>query len=167
MHPADLLQAARISVVNPAASKKRVLEEAAHLLAAGADEPTAEQIFERLLERERLGSTGLAGGVALPHARMPGVTDARGAFLRLAAPVEFDAMDGQPVDLVFALLVPEEATEEHLQLLAGLARLFSDNALCARLRENDKPSAVPSILNGEASSDAASGKGQGSLRLPA
>ncbi|MFM1892565.1 MAG: hypothetical protein RLZ44_1642, partial [Pseudomonadota bacterium] len=108
MHALDLLQPSRISVANEAASKKRVLEEAANLLAATAEEPTPEQIFERLLERERLGSTGLAGGVALPHARMPGLDTVRGAFLRLAQAVDFDAMDGQPVDLIFALLVPQE-----------------------------------------------------------
>ncbi len=167
MHPADLLQPARVSVPNPAASKKRVLEEAANLLAAGADQPTGETIFERLLERERLGSTGLAGGVALPHARMPGVTYPRGAFLRLALPVDFDAMDGQPVDLVFALLVPEEATDEHLQLLAGLARLFSDSTLCTRLRGASDPAALMQLLKGGAPTDATSGKGPGSVRLPA
>ena len=78
--------------------------------------------------------TGLAGGVALPHARMPGIDATRGAFLRLGEAVEFDALDDQPVDLVFALLVPEVATQEHLQLLAGLATLFSQSAFCERLR---------------------------------
>jgi PTS system nitrogen regulatory IIA component len=167
MHALDLLQPSRISVANEAASKKRVLEEAASLLAGDAAEPTDEQIFERLLERERLGSTGLAGGVALPHARMPGLDDVRGAFLRLAQAVDFDAMDGQPVDLVFALLVPEEATEEHLQLLAGLARLFSDPTLCTRLRDSADPDAVIEALKGEAGTDDTSGAGPGSVRLPA
>jgi len=117
-------------------SKKRLLERAAHLLSL-ADTAPSEGIFERLLERERLGSTGLAGGVALPHARMPGVTGSHGAFIRLAEPVDFDSLDGQPVDLVFALLVPEEATEEHLQLLAELAGLFKDPETCERLRQGD------------------------------
>jgi PTS system nitrogen regulatory IIA component len=117
-------------------SKKRVLERAAYLLSL-ADATPSEGIFERLLERERLGSTGLTGGVALPHARMPGVTGSHGAFIRLAEPVDFDSLDGQPVDLVFALLVPEEATEEHLQLLAELAGLFKDSETCERLRQGD------------------------------
>ena len=117
-------------------SKKRVLERAAHLLSV-ADTTLTEGIFERLLERERLGSTGLAGGVALPHARMPGVSGSHGAFIRLAEPIDFDSLDGQPVDLVFALLVPEEATEEHLRLLAELAGLFKDPDTCERLRQGD------------------------------
>lgn len=122
-------------------SKKRVLEQAAHLLAQ-SDSELGEGIFERLLERERLGSTGLAGGVALPHARMPGIQQTRGAFLKLAQPVDFDSMDGQPVDLVFALLVPEEATKEHLELLAELARLFHDPALRDKLRNANAEQAL-------------------------
>ena len=166
MRPVDILEADRISVANPAGSKKRVLEEAANLLATESDEPSGEQVFERLLERERLGSTGLTGGVALPHARMPGVTEARGAFLRLAEAVEFDAMDGQPVDLVFALLVPENATEEHLQLLAALARLFNNESLRTRLRTSEA-SEIPKLLAEEDGANAASGEGSGSVRLPA
>ena len=149
----DILALGNISVADEASSKKRVLEQAARLLAASAEEPSAEQIFERLLERERLGSTGLAGGVALPHARMPGVTASRGAFLRLAEPVEFDALDGTPVDLVFALLVPEEATDEHLQLLAQLAGMFNDAGLRDRLREADAEDAL-AILTGKSAANA-------------
>ena len=128
-------------------SKKRLLERAAELLAAG-DQTFAESIFERLLERERLGSTGLAGGVALPHARMPGVSEAIGAFIRLGDAIEFDALDGQPVDLVFALMVPEEATEEHLQLLAELARMFNDADTRERLR-NGSTEQVLDLLTGQ------------------
>lgn len=128
-----ILDLSSIRVNDPAHSKKRVLEHAAQLLSHD-DSELAERIFERLLERERLGSTGLAGGVALPHARMPGLSGTQGAFLRLNRPVEFDSIDRQPVDLVFALLVPEEATDEHLKLLAGLARLFHDAALREKLR---------------------------------
>lgn len=137
MLPSGILDASRISVADTAPSKKRVLEHAARLLAANGEEPGVEQVFERLLERERLGSTGLAGGVALPHARMPGIVESRGAFLRLAESVEFDALDGEPVDLVFALLVPEDANEEHLRLLAQLAARFNDATLRERLREAD------------------------------
>jgi len=135
MLPPGILDESRVSIADPSASKKRVLESAARLLAVDGDEESGTaQVFERLLERERLGSTGLAGGVALPHARMPGLENSRGAFIRLAEPVEFDALDGGAVDLVFALLVPEEANEEHLQLLAQLASRFNDPGLRERLR---------------------------------
>lgn len=154
MLPNGILEPGSISVADSASSKKRVLEQAARLLAGTAEEPDAEQIFERLLERERLGSTGLAGGVALPHARMPGIDDSRGAFLQLAQAVEFDALDGNPVDLVFALLVPEDANEEHLQLLAKLAAMFNEKELRDRLREAGAEEAL-AILTGNSSSHAA------------
>jgi PTS system nitrogen regulatory IIA component len=166
MQPADILTRRRVGLSSKAASKKRLLEEAAELLAGGLEELTGEQVYERLLERERLGSTGLSGGVALPHARIAGIDEARGAFLRLAEPVDFDAMDGQPVDLVFALLVPEEATDEHLQLLASLARAFSDEAVRERLRQAEEDQ-ILSIIAGEEETDAAGGRGPGSVRLPA
>lgn len=154
MLPNGILEPGSISIADPASSKKRVLEQAARLLAGTADEPEAEQIFERLLERERLGSTGLAGGVALPHARMPGIGESRGAFLQLAKPVEFDALDGSPVDLVFALLVPEDANEEHLQLLAKLAAMFNEQELRDRLRQAEAEGAM-AILTGNSNSHAA------------
>jgi PTS system nitrogen regulatory IIA component len=154
MLPNSILEAGSISIADPASSKKRILEQAARLLAGSAEEPDAEQIFERLLERERLGSTGLAGGVALPHARMPGLEESRGAFLQLANAVEFDALDGNPVDLVFALLVPENANEEHLQLLARLAAMFNEEELRERLRKAGTDEAL-AILTGKSSTHAA------------
>jgi PTS system nitrogen regulatory IIA component len=154
MLPNSILEAGSISIADPASSKKRILEQAARLLAGSAEEPDAEQIFERLLERERLGSTGLAGGVALPHARMPGLEESRGAFLQLANAVEFDALDGSPVDLVFALLVPENANEEHLQLLARLAAMFNEEELRERLRKAGTEEAL-AILTGKSSTHAA------------
>jgi PTS system nitrogen regulatory IIA component len=154
MLPKGILEPGSVSIADPASSKKRVLEQAARLLAGNRDEPGAEQIFERLLERERLGSTGLAGGVALPHARMPGMNQSCGAFLRLAEPVDFDALDGQPVDLVFALLVPEDANEQHLQLLAELATMFNAEELRNRLRTADTDQAI-AILTGQSSIHAA------------
>ncbi|MCB1725464.1 MAG: PTS IIA-like nitrogen regulatory protein PtsN [Chromatiaceae bacterium] len=154
MLPEGILALHSISIADPASSKKRVLEHAARLLAQADTELDAEPVFERLLERERLGSTGLAGGVALPHARVPGLTGSHGAFLRLAEPVEFDALDGQPVDLVFALLVPEEATDEHLQLLSALARMFNETELRDRLRDADPEEAL-AILTGHSTTHAA------------
>jgi PTS system nitrogen regulatory IIA component len=134
-------------------SKKRVLERSAHLLAPD-DTELAERVFERLLERERLGSTGLADGVALPHARVPGVSSTYGAFIRLAQPIDFDALDGQPVDLVFALLVPEEATNEHLQLLATLAGMFKEADFRQQLRNADAEQAH-ALLTGQSAHHAA------------
>lgn len=154
MLPNSILETGSISIADPASSKKRILEQAARLLAGSAEEPDAELIFERLLERERLGSTGLAGGVALPHARMPGLEESRGAFLQLANAVEFDALDGDPVDLVFALLVPEHANEEHLQLLAKLAAMFNEEELRERLRKAGTDEAL-AILTGKSSTHAA------------
>jgi PTS system nitrogen regulatory IIA component len=133
--PVNFLITERISCGSTAVSKKRVLEEVARLLASSNPELSQDAVFDKLLERERLGSTGLGQGIALPHARMHGVSEACGAFVQLTSAAEFDAMDSQPVDLVFGLLVPEEATQEHLQLLATLAALFSNAQFCLRLRQ--------------------------------
>lgn len=133
--PDDFLALERISCQNSAASKKRVLEEIGQLLSAATSELTGAEIFGKLLERERLGSTGLGQGIALPHARISGIEQARGAFIQLQSGVDFDAIDNQPVDLAFGLIVPQDATGEHLKLLARLASLFSNQELCARLRE--------------------------------
>jgi PTS system nitrogen regulatory IIA component len=123
-----------IRLNDDSSSKKRALEQAAKLLSRD-DPELANDIFDRLLERERLGSTGLAGGVALPHARMPGIENTRGAFIRLDEGVDFDALDQQPVDLIFALMVPEDAPDMHLQILAKLAALFGDAAKADALRK--------------------------------
>lgn len=145
----DILTSDRIDLNESASSKKRVLEAAASLLAKADSQPESEQIFEHLLERERLGSTGLSGGVALPHTRMPGINNSRGALIRLKAPVDFDAMDGQPVDLVFALAVPEDANQTHLQLLAQLAGMLGDQAFCERLRHTQSANEALSLLTQE------------------
>ena len=95
---------------------------------------TADDIFERLLNRERLGSTGIGEGIAIPHCRLPACDKAFGVLLRLEQAIDYDAIDRQPVDLVFALLVPEEATDEHLQVLSMLARNFSEAEFRQALR---------------------------------
>lgn len=97
---------------------------------AGLDQNAA---FQSLIERERLGSTGIGNGVALPHGRVKGLKKAVGAFATLAEEVNYDSADGKPINLVFALLVPEEADEQHLQILSELAGLFNDEALRDRL----------------------------------
>jgi PTS system nitrogen regulatory IIA component len=152
MFPANFIDTKRIGCQVEAKSKKRVLEQLGHLLAQTLPGLTQDLIFDRLLERERLGSTGLGQGIALPHARMKELPQAYGAFIQLRKGVEFDAFDNHPVDLAFALLVPESATEEHLQLLAALASMFSNPQVCAELRESATPDEVlQKILDWEAS----------------
>src|SRR5438093_13425469 len=125
---AKLLAPANVVTDLQVSSKKRLFEqvglmfEIQHGLARSL-------VFDSLLARERLGSTGLGQGVAIPHGRIKGLKEALGAFIRLAQPVPFDAPDANPVTLVFVLLVPEKATEKHLQILSELAQMFSDKAL--------------------------------------
>src|SRR3990172_6722589 len=109
-------------------SKKRMFEQAG-LIFENNQGVARSLVFDSLFARERLGSTGLGQGVAIPHGRIKGLKEAVGAFVRLAQPVPFDAPDGKPVNLVFLLLVPEQATEQHLQILSELAQMFSDRDL--------------------------------------
>jgi PTS system nitrogen regulatory IIA component len=125
---AKLLSPAHIALDLPVSSKKRLFEQAG-LLFENQYGVARSLVFDSLFARERLGSTGLGQGVAIPHGRIKGLKEARGAFLRLAQPVPFDAPDGNPVNLVFVLLVPEKATEKHLQILSELAQMFSDKSL--------------------------------------
>ena len=151
MFPADFLTTDRINCQSTAASKKRVLEELGGLLAASAEGLAKDRVFDKLLERERLGSTGLGQGIALPHARIKGVEDARGALIQLQSGIDFDAIDDQPVNIVFGLLVPEEATQEHLELLAKLATIFSDTDFCNSLRKaENQEAALASIMSRQA-----------------
>ena len=122
----ELITPQRISVSLPVTSKKRLLEHLSELLGHDAIGVDAQAAFQCLVERERLGSTGIGEGVALPHGRVPGLRQAVGAFVTLSQPMDFDAIDSKPVNMVFALLVPEAATSEHLQLLARLATVFRD-----------------------------------------
>jgi PTS system nitrogen regulatory IIA component len=125
---ARLLAPNHVLVDLPVSSKKRLFEQAG-LLFENHDGIARSTVFDSLFARERLGSTGLGQGVAIPHGRIKGLKDALGALLRVAQPVPFDSPDGQPVSLVFVLLVPEKATEKHLQILSELAQMFSDKAL--------------------------------------
>jgi PTS system nitrogen regulatory IIA component len=156
MLPEGLLKEEQICLSDHATSKKKVLERLASLLTIEGRPPGSEQIYEKLLERERLGSTGMSHGIALPHARIKGLRHPRGAFLRLEEPIDFDTLDGQPVDLVFGLLVPEQATKEHLALLAELARLFANDQLCNRVRTARDAVEVQQLLNPPPLPDAAS-----------
>ena len=111
-----------------ASSKKRLFEQAG-LLFENHDKLARSVVFDSLFAREKLGTTGLGQGVAIPHGRIKGLKEALGALVRLAQPVPFESPDGQPVSLAFVLLVPEKATEKHLQILSELAQMFSDRAL--------------------------------------
>jgi nitrogen PTS system EIIA component len=146
MRITELLIPEKIAVGPVAGSKKRILEQLSELLAQGAGDLDPADIFDCLLARERLGSTGLGEGVAIPHARMAGSRHTLAAFVRLDQGIDFDAMDQQPVDLFCALLVPEESAEDHLQLLAQLAEMFRDAELRKRLRETRDPTALLHIL---------------------
>ena len=134
MQVSQLLEVERINCNYHAASKKRVLEQLSQMIASVDTTLTQAQVFDSLISRERLGSTGLGRGVAIPHARIKNSEHTVAALITLEEGVDFDAIDGQPVDLLFALLVPENATEEHLQLLAQLAEMFSDRDLVGHLR---------------------------------
>src|ERR1041384_4684373 len=125
---AKILSPSHVVADLQASSKKRLFEQAG-LLFENHDKIGRSTVFDSLFAREKLGSTGLGQGVAIPHGRIKGLKEALGAFVRLAQPVPFESPDGQPVSLAFILLVPEKATEKHLQILSELAQLFSDRAL--------------------------------------
>ncbi|HKO88744.1 MAG TPA: PTS IIA-like nitrogen regulatory protein PtsN [Burkholderiales bacterium] len=125
---AKLLAPGNILLNLDISSKKRMFEQVG-LLFENNQGIARNLVFDSLFARERLGSTGLGQGVAIPHGRIKGLREAIGAFVRLDTPVAFDAPDGQPVSLIFVLLVPEQATEHHLQILSELAQMFSDKDL--------------------------------------
>ncbi len=129
-----LITPERIRCESGVASKEQVLQRTGELIEASEHSLDAEEVSSRLMARERLGSTGLGHGVALPHARISGLGQPLGALLRLDEGIDFEAFDKAPVDLLFALVVPEHFTDEHLQILATLAEMFSDSVLCERLR---------------------------------
>lgn len=138
---AKLLPPANIVLDLEVSSKKRMFEQAG-LLFENNQGIARSLVFESLFARERLGSTGLGQGVAIPHGRIKGLRDPVGAFVRLKTPVAFDAPDGKPVTLVFVLLVPEQATEQHLQILSELAQMFSDRELRGQLTSANDPGAL-------------------------
>ena len=121
----NILSVSQVLLDLDASSKKRVFEQAGMLFETHLGLGRSI-IFDSLFAREKLGSTGLGQGIAIPHGRIKGLKHAAGAFMRLATPVPFDSPDGRPVNLLFILLVPEQATEQHLQILSELAQRFSD-----------------------------------------
>ena len=141
-----ILPAGNVLLDGESASKKRVFERAG-ILFENQLQIARSQIYDSLFARERLGSTGLGHGVAIPHGRVKGLRDAVGAFFKTTHPIAFDAPDGQPVHLIFVLLVPERATDLHLQLLGELAQVFSDKAVRERLQALDDPAEIHRLFS--------------------
>jgi len=146
MQLADLLTVERIAASSRATSKKRVLEQLSETLTQSPDSEDTRALFESLCSRERMGSTGLGHGVAIPHARMNGLKEVRAAFLRLQKPLEFDAPDQLPVDLVIGLAVPLDCTETHLKILAKVAEQLSDSEFRDALRQAPDSAAMLTLL---------------------
>ena len=140
-----LLPPANVILELDASSKKRVFEQVG-LLFENHHQIARSQVFDSLFAREKLGSTGLGQGIAIPHGRIKGLKEAIGAIVRMKVPIPFDAPDGQPVNLVFVLLVPDRATDLHLQILSELAQMFSDKPFRERLLAGATPAAVHQLI---------------------
>ncbi len=150
----DLIGPDAVMAAPKVKNKKQLLQELSARAARLTGVPERE-IFDALLQRERLNSTGLGRGVAIPHGKIAGVNHIVGIFARLAMPIDFDAVDGEPVDVVFLLLAPEGAGADHLKALARISRIFRDSHALAKLRGAKDQAALYAILTEEAASDAA------------
>ena len=140
-----LLSPQKIFIDTEVTSKKKLLELIANIV---ADRSQLGQsiIYNNLLNRERLGSTGLGRGFAVPHARVPDLDKTVGCFFRLSEPVNFDSPDNLPVDLVFTIVIPQEATEEHLLILSALAKIFSQEEVCEAIRKAATKEEIETII---------------------
>jgi len=151
---ADLITPQSVIANFRVSSKKQALQELAKKAASLVGQPE-KLVFDVLSERERLGTTGVGLGIAIPHGKLPGLDRMTGLFARLDKPVDFEAIDNQPVDLVFLMLAPEDAGADHLKALARVSRLLRDRAVCAKLRGTDNADALYALLTDERASDAA------------
>jgi len=154
MELADFLRADALITLPNVASKKRLLQAISETLALESDVSESD-VFNALQSRELLGATGMGRGIAVPHARMAEATRVVGVFVRLGEGVDYEAIDRQPVDLVFGLLAPEDAGSDHLKALARVSRTLRDEATCQKLRSTDDPNALYAILVEPAASKAA------------
>jgi nitrogen PTS system EIIA component len=145
MRLTDLLTPKAVVTSLKATSKKQLLLELSER-AAEISGLQAREIFDALLQRERLGSTGIGEGVAIPHGKLGKLKNIFGIFARLERPVDFDALDNAPVDLVFALITPETAGADHLKALACAARMLRDPAMVATIRATRDPGALYSLI---------------------
>ncbi len=146
MQVSEILSPDRVRFNVDSHSKKAALEALSRLIADADPGISQSEVFDSLIARERLGSTGLGHGIALPHGRLKSTDHTLAAFIRLQSGIEFDAIDHKPVDLLFALLVPEESTEEHLQILSKLAELFSRPEILGKLRSEGSRDGIFSLL---------------------
>ena len=128
-----------------ATSKRQALQELSERAAALAD-VSAREVLETILSRERLGTTGVGQGIAIPHGRLPKLDRLYGLFARLSEPIDFDSIDDQPVDLIFMLLAPESAGADHLKALAKVSRVLRDKEICEKLRGSDSSEALYALL---------------------
>lgn len=154
MDLSDLLTPESVIGSLKATSKKQALHE----IAVHAEVQTSlpqRRVFDVLTERERLGSTGVGHGVAIPHGKFPELDRIHGLFARIDRPIDFEAIDDQPVDLIFVLLVPEDAGADHLKALARVSRLFRNQAVCDRLRAAEDEAALHALLTEPTASNAA------------
>ncbi|TAJ33116.1 MAG: transcriptional regulator [Reyranella sp.] len=146
MEIADLLTGPDAVLAHAKATGKKALLAELAGKAASLFKIDERKLFDRLLERERLGSTGIGGGIAIPHGRLTTIAKPHGLFARLAHPVDFDAIDERPVDIVFLLVTPEGAGADHLKALARVSRLLRDRSLVEKLRATEKADALYALL---------------------
>lgn len=154
MEIADLISSQGVVAKLRVTSKKQALQDLARRAADITGQPE-RAIFEVLIERERLGTTGVGNGIAIPHGKLAGLERLYGLFARLEKPIDFDAIDEQPVDLICLLLAPESAGADHLKALARVSRLLRDRSVCEKLRGSDNADAIYALLSESATSHAA------------
>ena len=154
MEIADLIEPAGVVAKLRATSKKQALQDLARRAAEITGQPE-RSIFEVLIERERLGTTGVGNGIAIPHGKLAGLDRLHGLFARLERPIDYDSIDEQPVDLICLLLAPETAGADHLKALARVSRLLRDRSICEKLRGSDEADAIYALLTESTASHAA------------
>ena len=154
MEITDLITPRSVIAQLRVSNKRQALQELAKRAAAMTGVPD-RAIFDVLTERERLGSTGIGTGIGIPHGKLPGLDRFCGIFARLDRPISFEAVDDQPVDLIFVLLAPENAGADHLKALARVSRLLRDRAICEKLRGTDRPDALYALLTDMTATSAA------------
>jgi PTS system nitrogen regulatory IIA component len=145
MEIADLVKPDHVVAKLRATSKKQALQDLARRAAAITGQPE-RAIFSVLMKRERLGTTGVGNGIAIPHGKLPTLDKLYGMFARLEQPIDFDSIDDRPVDLIFLLLAPESSGADHLKALARVSRLLRDKSACEKLRGTDDPEALYALL---------------------